>query len=343
LRPEDLPPSDDQLEVVSAFNPGAVEVNGEVVLLIRVAERPKERREGFTALPRWVPGNGVTVDWLPNHELDFLDPRLVNVRASATLRLTFVSHLAVAHSRDGRTIDSMDDVRLMPENPNEAFGIEDPRITRLVRTSGERYYFTYVAASAHGAATALGSTGEFKTFHRHGIIFPPENKDVTLFPEQIDGKFVAFHRPNPAMHFSPPEMWLAYSADLIHWGEHQPFHAGAADWETGKIGAGCPPLHTDEGWLEIYHGTVPSVRGVGMYSAGALLMDLNEPQRVLRRSTEPIMVPETEFEQEGFVGGVVFPTGIIDRGDMLQVYYGAADTCVGVVEWSKRELLDSLH
>lgn len=338
LRPEDVPPSDDALEVVATFNPGAIALDGEVVLLIRVAERPKEQREGMTALPRWDAATGLNIDWEPNDALRFVDPRVVEVKETGVIRLTFISHLICARSKDGRSIDSIGATAFTPHTDYETYGVEDPRLTRF----DDRIYFTYVAVSRHGACTALASTKDFQTFERHGIIFAAENKDVVLFPSKIGGQYAAFHRPSPAMLFAPPEMWIAYSPDLLHWGRHEPFHGGSSQWETGRIGGGCPPIQVDEGWLEIYHGNERTAGGIGAYSAGALLLDIANPQRVLRRSLSPIMMPEADFERTGFVNNVVFPTGIVERGDILQVYYGAADANVGVVEWSKQELVDSL-
>ena len=338
MRPEDVEPSDPRLEVVGTFNPGAVAINDEVALLVRVAERPKERREGCVALPRYDMAKGLVVDWIPEDDLTFLDPRVVEVKATGAIRLTFISHLVLAYSTDGRGIDSISYQRFMPEHAYETYGVEDPRITPF----GGRYYFTYVAVSKHGACTALASTEDFESFERHGIIFPPENKDVLLFPEQIGGRYAAFHRPNPAVHFSPPEMWVAYSDDLVNWGDHQPFHAGAGTWETDRIGGGCPPFRTAAGWVEIYHGNERITGRVGVYCAGALLLDIDDPQHVLARTTGPIMRPEADFEREGFVPDVVFPTAVIERGERLQVYYGAADAHVGVVEWSKQDLMAAL-
>ncbi|MBN2310323.1 MAG: glycoside hydrolase family 130 protein [Candidatus Hydrogenedentes bacterium] len=344
MRPEDVSPSDDALEVVGTFNPGALAVDGEVVLLVRVAERPRERRDAFTALPRREPGAGLAIDWVANEELTFIDPRVVEIKATGDIRLTFISHILVARSKNGRSIDSVSATRFFPQEDCETYGVEDPRITRIQGPGlGDEYHFTYVAVSKHGAGTALASTADFDRFERHGIVFPPENKDVLLFPERIGGEYAAFHRPNPATHFTPPEMWLAYSSDLIHWGRHEPFHGGAGAWESGRIGGGCPPMRTERGWLEIYHGNERSATGVGVYSAGAVLLDIENPQRVLGRTDGPIMVPEADFEREGFVADVVFPTGLVDRGDVLQVYYGAADANVGVVEWAKADLLAALH
>ena len=342
LRPEDLRPSHPELEVVGAFNPGVIEHHGEVVLLVRVAERPREKRPGFVGSPRYVPGAGLIIDWIPEEEVVFRDPRAVEYKANGNVRLTFISHLRVVRSRDGRTVDGVDGPRFEPETEMEEYGVEDPRISQIDGTC----YFTYVAVSRHGACTALASTQDFRTFTRHGVIFPCENKDVVLFPKKVGPDYAALHRPNPQYHFSPPEIWIAYSADLLHWGRHQVVHGGTAAWETGRVGGGVPPLLSDEGWVTIYHGHAPSaqddVSGVGEYVAGALLLDRDDPSVVIGQTPDPVLMPEADFEKEGFLGGVVFPTGIVDRDDVLQLFYGAADSYTAVVELSRRELFDAI-
>ena len=328
------------MEVVGAFNPGAIAVDDGVVLLVRIAEQAKERRLGFTALPRWDAESGETViDWVRNDELSPKDQRVVMLKRRGVVRLTFISYLLVVRSRDGRSIDSIESILFTPANENEEFGVEDPRITKI----GDTYYITYVAVSRHGAATALASTQDFKTFTRHGIIFPPENKDVVLFPEKIGGQYYALHRPNPSQHFSKPEMWIATSPDLTNWGENVPFLGGGDEWDIGRIGGGTPPFRTDKGWVEIYHGNSRKEEesGIGTYSGGALLLDLKDPRRILSRSGQ-IFIPQTDYESEGFVPNVVFPTGIVEQDKNLLVYYGAADTFSAVVEFSIEELLDAL-
>jgi predicted GH43/DUF377 family glycosyl hydrolase len=264
---------------------------------------------------------------------------VVRKKRDGLVRLTFISHLRVVHSGDGRSIDSLEGARFDPANEYEEFGVEDPRITPL----GDTFYITYVAVSRHGAATALASTKDFKSFERHGIIFCPENKDVVLFPEQIGGEYLALHRPNAATPFTKPEMWLASSSDLIHWGKHKPFLGGSEEWDIGRVGAGTPPIRTEHGWLEIYHGNSRRQEdaGIGAYSGGALLLDLEEPSRILGAAGQ-ILLPETDYEREGFVPNVVFPTGVVQQGENVLVYYGAADTCTGLVEFSLAELLGML-
>lgn len=337
VRPGDVPASRDDFEVVGAFNPGAVRAGDEVVLLVRVAERPREQRPGFTGLPRWDPAGELTVDWVPDAELDVVDARVVRRKADGLVRLTFTSHLRVVRCGAGRAVREVTDVAFRPHGEVEEFGVEDPRVTPL----DGRYYFTYVAVSRHGPATALASTADFRTFERHGVIFCPENKDVVLFPERVGGTYAALHRPVCGTPFTRPEMWAARSPDLLHWGQHAPLSVPGGAWQSGRVGAGCPPVRVPGGWLEIYHGNQHPTRpgDVGTYTGAALLLAANDPARILRWTPEPFFRPEAPFEVAGFVPDVVFPTGVVDDGDTLLVYYGAADTVTAVAEFSLPALL----
>jgi beta-1,2-mannobiose phosphorylase / 1,2-beta-oligomannan phosphorylase len=337
LRPSDVPPSRPDMEVIGVFNPGAVQTDDGIVLLVRVAEQPAERRRGFTGIPWWDPQQRTCIiDWTSNDDLAPVDVRVVRRKRDNLVRLTFISHLRVFYSRDGRSIDARSGAWLDPMGLLEEFGVEDPRITLI----GDTWYITYVAVSRHGVSTALASTRDFKSFQRHGIIFCTENKDVMLFPEAINGLYYALHRPNGATAFSKPEMWLATSPDLLHWGGHERLLGGGEDWDLGRIGGGAPPIKTDAGWLEFYHGNSrrEAQKDVGVYSGGLLLLDLHDPRRILGRAGQ-IFVPETDFERQGFVPNVVFPTALIQKDDTALVYYGAADTYVGVVEFSMPEIL----
>jgi predicted GH43/DUF377 family glycosyl hydrolase len=340
LRPEDVPPSREDFVVIGVFNPAAVMAGNEVKLLVRVVERPKEKRPGFTPLPRWIPGSGAVVDWVADQELELIDVRAVRRKDNGLVRLTFTSHIHLVHCGDGRSVQSIGREKFIPESELEEYGVEDPRLTQI----GERCYFTYVAVSRHGVATALASTVDFQHFVRHGIILCPENKDVVLFPERIGGEYYCLHRPVGSMHFTRPEIWLARSADLVHWGRHEQLVGGTAAWESGKIGAGTPPLKTPEGWLVLFHGNhKPKAGEVGSYAAGAFLLDLEHPNRILGRTADPVLEPNTDYEKHGFVPRVVFPTGIVRQGEKVLVYFGAADTCTALVEWNLKDLLAALR
>jgi beta-1,2-mannobiose phosphorylase / 1,2-beta-oligomannan phosphorylase len=340
LRPHDVPASRDDFEVVGVFNPGAVRVGDEVVLLVRVAEQARERRPGFTGLPRWGPAGGLTIDWVPDAELEPVDPRVVRRKADGLVRLTFTSHLRVVRCGGGRAVQAVTGVTFRPQEEVEEFGVEDPRITLL----DGRFYFTYVAVSRHGPATALASTADFRTFERHGVAFCPENKDVVLFPQRTGGTFAALHRPVCGTPFTRPEMWVARSPDLTHWGTHAPLSVSGGEWQSGRVGAGPPPVRVPGGWLAIYHGNCHPTRAgeVGTYYGGALLLDPEDPARVLRWTVEPFFRPEADFEVAGFVPNVVFPTGIVQDRDSLLVYYGAGDAVTAVAEYSLGKLLDAM-
>jgi predicted GH43/DUF377 family glycosyl hydrolase len=343
LRPADVQPRFDRFEVIGTFNPAVIEFDGGVVLLVRVAERPTETREGYVALPYWNSQRGdVAIDWRLESEVELIDPRMVRSKSSGLIRLTFLSWLLVAFSRDGLTIDSFGAEAFLPANRYESFGVEDARLTRI----DDQFYFTYVAVSEYGVATSLASTTDFESFQRHGIIFCPDNKDVVLFPEKIDNQYVTLHRPTTQGAFSIPEIWIARSPDLKHWGSHQRLLGSEVGWATAKIGGGTPPIRTNRGWLTLFHGHAqPDAHGeggVGQYAAAALLLDLEQPQRVIGISPVPVMVAEQEFERSGFLPDIVFPTGLVRHGDRLLVYYGAADTATGVAQYSLAELLASV-
>ncbi|WP_442511082.1 glycoside hydrolase family 130 protein [Novipirellula sp. SH528] len=345
LSPCDIRPSQSDWEVIGVFNPAVTVIGDEMVMLARVAERPTEKRSGWTALPRWSHPGETTVDWVRDDDLHKTDARVVALKNSGDLRLTSVSHFqifrkSIAGSDAWQFVDVLLPEVSMPEGSLEEFGIEDPRISKINNT----YWITYVAVSRSGAATALMSSADLVTFQRHGIIFASENKDVVLFPERVTGDYVALHRPNPNSHFSPPQIWIARSPDLIHWGRHQPILSGVQSWEGDRVGSGTPPVLVDDGWLTLYHGSATSnIAGtVGCYAAGALLLDRDDPTRVIARSSDPIMLPTTDYETSGFVPNVVFPTGMLEVGDELQVFYGAADTSVAMTRFSKRSVLDWL-
>jgi predicted GH43/DUF377 family glycosyl hydrolase len=340
LSPADVPPSQDDLEVIGVFNPGAAELNGEVQLLMRVAERPMEKRAGYIGLPRWKSGK-VVVDWHAEEDHISVDSRVCRHRETGLTRLTFASHLRVVNCGAGQAVKHVEPTVFAPHDDCDEFGVEDPRITRI----DDHFYSTYVAVSRHGAATALASTADFREFTRLGIIFPPENKDVVLFPDRFRGQFCALHRPTGATPFTAPEMWIAWSHDLESWGHHEPLLiAEGRPWASARVGAGAPPIRVDDGWLVIYHGSRRSeVPGrVGQYVAAALLLDANQPSRIIAESTDALFVPTEPFEREGFVPDVVFPTGTVRHGDSLLVYYGASDTFVGVAQLSLPEILKTL-
>lgn len=326
--------------MVGVLNPAAVAFGDEILLLLRVAEMPIQTSQ--KVLVPILDEEGAGSYPLRNLEfgkdagdLDMSDPRVV--KHEGRTYLTSISHLRLARSRDGVRFSIDPQPTIPPLGALEAFGIEDARITQI----DEVYYINYTAASSHGIVTALIETRDWKTFTRHGTIFHPQNKDVAIFPEQIGGKYFALHRPD-ANGFEKPSIWLASSPDLIHWGHHTHLISPRPGyWDAIRIGGGAPPIRTNEGWLEIYHG----VSADGHYALGALLLDLENPAIVLGRSEQPILEPDAPYEQDGFFANTVFCNGLVqDPGapDRLKLYYGAADRCVAMAEGCVDDLLNSL-
>jgi beta-1,2-mannobiose phosphorylase / 1,2-beta-oligomannan phosphorylase len=340
LTPASVAPSRPELHVLGVFNPGVTRHDGDVLLLLRVAESaPAASHREVTAPVYDAHSDRLEIKrWSRDAKgVDTSDPRTVTVDGRTWL--TSLSHLRVARSADGIHFEVERSPALSPANEYESFGIEDPRITLI----DGLYWINYTAVSPHGIATGLASTTDFKTFHRHGIIFPPNNRDVTIFPDRIDGRFVALHRPMPE-GIGHVAMWAASSADLLSWGAHR-LVASSRDgsWDDAKIGGGAVPflVHAGgvAGWLAIYHGVT---RSPLTYSLGALLLDARDPTRVLARSREPILSPEAPYEREGFFGGVVFTCGVLAEGDVVRVYYGAADGVTAVADLSLEDILAGL-
>jgi predicted GH43/DUF377 family glycosyl hydrolase len=197
-----------------------------------------------------------------------------------------------------------------------------------------------VCASRLGITTARLTTTDFKTFERHGTILHPDQKDVILFPEKIDGRYHALTRPMPGSFGRVLGIWVAASEDLEHWGGHQPVAEPRHGlWDEMRVGASLVPIRTQDGWLEIYHGADRMNR----YGMGALLLDAGDPTKVLARTPRPIMVPEAPYEQDGFLHDVVFPSGHVDLGDGdIRIYYGAADTSLCAADFAIDDILATL-
>lgn len=336
ITPEDVKPSRSDFEVIGVFNAGVTRFEGDVILLLRVAERPINDNPNVALAAVYDVAEKKTLIKefsRRDSEIDFSDPRLIQTAAGTYL--TTISHLRLARSTDGIHFKIEDTPAIRPTTEYETFGIEDPRISLINGV----YYIHYVAVSPLGVTTCLISTRDFDSFQRLGVIFCPENKDVVVFPEKINDTFHALHRPISPL-FGKQDIWLAESPDLVTWGNHRQLFGPRPDgWDEAKVGAGAVPFRTDQGWLEVYHGVDRNNR----YCLGAVLLDTNKPWNVLARSTEPIFEPETDYECSGFFGNVVFSCGLLCEDDTLKIYYGAADTAICYAELSLEETLKSLN
>ncbi|MFQ5865112.1 MAG: glycosidase [bacterium] len=258
-----------------------------------------------------------------------------------------ISHLTVARSRDGLTnwqIDPQPTLMPDPDNyPEEIWGIEDPRITYLEEL--QQYAVVYTSYSKNGPLVSLATTSDFKKFDRLGAITHPENKDAALFSRKFNDRWALIHRPvfggpNEAAH-----MWIAYSPDLIHWGQHHLLMEAQSGgwWDAYKIGLSPQPIETQEGWLIIYHGVRITASG-SIYRLGLALLDLEDPSKVIRRGKQWVFGPTEPYERRGDVPDATFPCGAIvnDETGELYLYYGAADTCMALATAKLDVLLDFL-
>lgn len=255
-----------------------------------------------------------------------------------------ISHFCAARSVngiDGWQIDQQPTLLPNAENfPEELWGIEDPRITFVKELN--KYIIVFTAYTRDGPGVALALTQDFKNFERYGVIMPPEDKDAALLPYRINGNWAMIHRPVSAAR---AHMWISYSPDLKNWGKHilmMDARKGAW-WDANKIGLSPPPIETPDGWLVIYHGVKQTCSGC-IYRLGLALFDLNKPELCIKRCNEWIFAPEEPYEQHGDVGNVVFPCGytIAPDGDTVNIYYGAADTCIALATCSIKEMLNWL-
>ncbi len=334
LRPEDIRPSTEGMHVECLLNPGVFRFNNKTWLLCRVAERTRQDKDSIK-VPVFNDKAEIEIITFAKDDplLDDTDPRVIAYDGKNYL--TTLSHLRLVCSDDGRKFTEDEDFPpINGEGALEAFGIEDCRVTKME----DGFHLTYTKVSEVAVGVGYIFTCEWKTFERRGMIFPPHNKDCAIFERKINGKYYALHRP------SSPELggnyiWLAESPDLLHWGNHQCVALTRPGmWDSARVGAGAAPIETDEGWLEIYHGANEENR----YCLGALLLDRNNPAKVLARSLEPIMEPIMEYEKTGFFGNVIFTNGHIVDGDKVTIYYGASDEVICGAELSIKEILKSL-
>lgn len=334
----DVTPSCEGFTVKGVFNCGVTKYKGEYILLCRVAEVAETDEEDCVMIPVVEEKNGnsifktIRIRKSQHPEYCFEDSRTItrgNDGNRDVVYLTTLSHLRIARSKDGIHFKVGNLPCIMPNAREECWGMEDPRITKI----GDTYYINYTAVSPNGAVTSLVTTKDFESYERKGIIFLPENKDVTIFPEKINGKYYCFNRPVPR-GIGSPDMWIAESEDLLHWGEYRHFYGEAGGWENGRIGGGAPPLKTEKGWIKIYHATDKE----GRYCLGAFLLDLENPEKILAKSGVPLLEPEMDYEVQGFFGQVVFSCGALIEEDRIRIYYGAADDSVCMAEITIEDL-----
>ena len=280
-------------------------------------------------------------------------------------------HFGLAVSTDGYRFKRVSDRPAFSPSKDgfDAGCVEDPRIVKI----GDYFYITYAtrpyepgqywlpieknmhrvperpaefphSLRTNWTATGLALTKDFKTYKRAGRLTNPmlDDRDAIIFPEKINGKFAMIHRPmswiGKDYGTDHPAMWISFSDDLLTFTKSTMLaKAKNSTWET-NLGGNTPPIRTKHGWLIIYHAVGPD----WLYRLGAMLLDLDDPSKVIHRTPEWILQPEEEYEVKGYYNGVVFPCGAVVIDNTFFVYYGGADKYVGLATCSLDALLKHL-
>ncbi len=371
ITPRDISPSSECLEVLGTLNPAAARLpNGDIVLYVRVIERVKggDRTECYVS-PRLIGKEGYKIKIDRFNKKDIESSSGIDiVFKDGTKRLKFISHFRrVFLDKTGFKIKSIDkSPSFYGLSWDGELGVEDPRITKI----GDLYVMTYVSLSREGnISTSYSISNDCLSWYRRGIIFGEQDKDVVLFPERINNKYVAFDRPEGNFQFTPPHIWIAYSDNLEFWGDSKAIvFSKKSDWDYTRVGAGPPPIKTKEGWLLIYHVASDSEKlkrqpsfvcnvnqlfkikkseknPVSIYCVGAALFDLKNPKKIISKTRFPLIVPSKKYEEGTFENKrVLFPTGMVldkNKKDVL-IFSGGGDTVVSVKKISIEEILDFL-
>ena len=382
ISPEDLKPTSRAFEILGTLNPGVVRMpDGNIMAYVRVIEKLiKNEDDKYCYCPRMVGKDSYKIkidkfkkdDIEDNTDLDILFK-------DGTKRLKFISHFR-------RMIIDKTGFKILWIDKNPSFfgliedgelGVEDPRITKI----GDTYVMTYVSLTREqNISTCMATSTDCINWERHGIIFGEQDKDVVIFPEKVNGRYVCFDRPEGNFQFSQPHIWIAFSNDLKSWGDLKPIPCVyQEDGFCPRNGAGPPPIKTKKGWLLLYHAVTEfreqeqekeilkklrkivklrqdvvkkistlseeAIKKIGMYSVGGALFDLNDPEKLIAKSKEFLITPIGKFDVGTFEHKrVTFPTGLVQDldGKDLLIYSGAGDRVSTVKKVSLSEILSQL-
>jgi beta-1,4-mannooligosaccharide/beta-1,4-mannosyl-N-acetylglucosamine phosphorylase len=245
------------------------------------------------------------------------------------------------HSKDGINFEIENDpIKFICDNAEIAEFVEgyDPRVCWIE----DRFYVTW-CNSYHGPTIGIAWTDDFKKFYQTENAFLPFNRNGVLFPRKINGKYAMLSRPSDNGHTPFGSIFYSESPDMIHWGCHRHVMSSKNSkltWECTKIGAGPVPIETTEGWLLFYHGVLTSCSGY-VYSMGAAILDKDDPWKVLYRTKPYLLSPQKNYECVGDVPNVVFPCSTLhdDATGRIAIYYGCADTVIGLAFCDVNELI----
>ena len=299
---------------------------------------------GPDLLQRWEGNPAITVKDIPFRANTVFNgtPIVTNDGIYLLLRVEGqhgYSFFALARSKDGFnfTIDERPVMLPAKEGPfafYEKKGIEDPRVTVIEDTC----YVMYTAVGNYGARIALAKTSDYVNYERIALVSEPSNKDRILFPRKINGRYARLDRP---IGLGTGSIWVSYSPDLVNWGDSEVVITPRGGyWDDFRVGASVTPIETQQGWLEIYHGVKMTSAGP-IYRIGVVLLDLDDPSKVIKRGDQPILSPRENYERIGDIGNVCFACGAVldDNGDM-KIYYGAADTAICIATCRLEHILN---
>jgi len=278
-----------------------------------------ERYEGNPILtPSDIPGaNSVFNSAVAKYRGKYMAVLRVEMRDGLT-------DMLLAESEDGIRFAVLREILVPEEEPWLTYegAWYDPRITQI----GDTYYIAYCIENDWGVQCSLAETEDFETFEKVSILTEPNNRNVVLFPEKIGGLYWRLDRPFTTNE-QRSHIWSANSPDLVNWGNYRFVMAARPfNWDGWKIGAGAPPIRTEEGWLEIYHGVKGTAGGM-VYRLGVVLLDLENPSTVVRRADNYVMAPREDYERVGDVPNVCFiNAAVVEDDGTVRMYYGGADT-----------------
>ena len=272
----------------------------------------------------------ITIEDLPLKCSDIWNAGVIRFQGEYLLLLTVESleglgSIYLARSIDGYSffVEPEPFMTLSKHEPfarYETFGIRDPRITEIDMT----YYITYLADSENGKRIGLARTKDFRSVERIQLISQPDTKSACLFSRKFSDRYAMLERPSDG-----GSIWLSYSDDLVHWGSSTiVLTPRGGYWDSDRIGAACPPIEIEQGWLLIYYGEKQTSSGP-LVRLGAAILNRDNPSHVLARSNIPILSPREKYERIGDVGNVVFSCGaLLENASQVRVYYGASDSCI---------------
>ncbi|PAW78771.1 MAG: glycosidase [Verrucomicrobia bacterium Tous-C9LFEB] len=244
----------------------------------------------------------------------------------------------VATSEDGVTFEIQTEPVDYPLRDTESRFLENRFDMRITQLEGH-YYVTHASwLGGYGSCIGTALTKDFRSFEAVGELSVPSNRNAALFPEKIQGRYARLERPQNID--GGGRIWVSYSPDLLHWGESRPVVMPDTPWSRCKVGAGAVPIKTEHGWLCVYHATAKNCATENYY-LGAMLLDLNQPDRIVAAPRQFILQPETPYECMGQVPNVVFTNGAVVMPDgTLNIYYGGADTRICLAQVSVDELVE---